>query len=156
MAQLARPASVLRWVNVEPLRYLAERLGLVSAGRGDADYLDLIGQLQAQHLLYWNVEAATYKSDPAVRRLLAHGLELEDADAFRNAHLAAAEYHTNHLKRFPQYLARYVPEVAYHKSVLTRCGLLPPEVVSFADWWQQFLADSAPEMRNRGKNYVKR
>ena len=144
LAQLARHASVLRWVNVDPLRHLAEALGLAGPGRGDAYYLDLIGQLQAHHLLYWNVNAASYESDPALRRLLAHSLELDDGKRFQAAHLAAYNYHDKHLERFPQYLARYVPEVIYHRAILARRGPLPQEVSTFQTWWEQFLSEQAP------------
>jgi len=144
LSQLARHASVLRWVNVEPLRHLAEALGLADPGRGDAYYLELIGQLQAHHILYWDFDTASYESDPAVRWLLAHSLELNDPEQFQKAHLAAYEYHLGHLERHPQYLARYVPEAAYHHAIVARLEPLPQEVAAFQTWWERFLSMKAP------------
>ena len=127
-----------------PLRHLAEALGLTEPGGGDARYLDLIGQLQAHHLLYWDVDTASYKSDPAVRQLLAYSLELDDGEQFRRAHLAAYQYHRDHLERHPQYLARYVPEAAYHGAILAQGRSLPDGVPSFGGWWAQFSPSQAP------------
>jgi hypothetical protein len=141
LTQLARHANVLRWVNIEPLRYLAEALGLADPDRGDAYYLDLIGQLQAHHLLYWNVDTASYESDRALRRLLAYSLKLDDVKRFRAAHLAAYDYHRGHLERYPQYLARYVPEAAYHHAIVAQRAPLPREVPAFQAWWEEFLSE---------------
>jgi hypothetical protein len=143
LVKWAQHLSVLRWINVEPLRNLAEGLQLVAAGRGDAYYLELIGQMQAHHLLYWNVGKAVYESDPALRRLLAHFLELEDTGQFRSLHVAAYEYHRNHLERYPAYLSRYVPEAAYHSAVASRGQALPQGLATFRDWWETFLVGQA-------------
>jgi hypothetical protein len=145
LAQLAQHASVLRWVNVEPLRYLAETLGLAGSSHGDAYYLDLIGQLQAHHLLYWDVDAANYGFDPALRHLLAHSLELDDAEQFQKVHLTAFEYHRGHLERHPQYLARYVPEAAYHHAIGVRRKPLLHRVPAFQSWWERFLSEQATQ-----------
>jgi hypothetical protein len=143
LAQLAQHFGILRWINVEPLRDLAEGLGLIDAGRGDAHYLELIGQLQAHHLLYWNVDKASYEFDQALRRLLAHSLELDDTERFRKVHLAAYEYHRSHLERYPAYLARYVPEAAYHSAIASRSQALPQGMSAFRDWWGRFLSRQA-------------
>jgi len=140
LAQLARCAGVLRWVNVEPLRAVAQGLKLAGSDGGDAHYLDLIGQLQTQHLLYWNVDAASYEFAPALRSLFAHSLELDDPVGFAAAHLAALNYHRKHVEAFPQYLARYVPEAAYHCAVLSGSHQLPSGTPAFAVWWEGFLA----------------
>ncbi len=142
---LAQAAAVLRWVNVEPLRGLAEGLRLIPSGRSDADYLDLIGQLQACHLLYWEISDGTFRVPMAVRRLLAHALELEEPDRFRAVHVAAYAFHRQHVEEFPWYLARYVPEAAYHGAVLCRLGSVPEEAPNFSDWWNKFLAQQAPK-----------
>lgn len=144
LARLAWRASVLRWVNVEPLRHLATVLDLAESDRGDAHYLNLIGQLQAHHLLYWNVDTASYESGPALRRLLAHSLELDDLRSFRAAHLAAFNFHREHLEQYPQYLARYVPEVAYHRTILTHSEPLESEPPDLQAWWEQFVSEQAP------------
>lgn len=135
---LAQVTCVLRWANVEPMRYLAEKLGLVEGKSGEAFYLDLIGRLQAHHLLYWDIQTSSYVCDPAVRRLIAHTLELEKQDLFIRAHMAANEFHRNHLQQYPDYLARYVPEVAYHTAILSSHNQPPQE--TFHAWWDAFLA----------------
>jgi hypothetical protein len=139
LAQLAQYISVLRWVNVEPLQHLMKQLNLPGARERDAYYLNLIGQLQTHRLLYWNTDRANYEIAPAIRRILAHSLELDDAPDFSQAHFAAYDYHRNHLERFSQYLARYVPELAYHCTMLTR-GSFSGETPSFGVWWEHFLA----------------
>jgi len=143
-AKLAKPASVLRWVSVEPLRSLAETLDLVERGRGDAYYLDeLIGVLQAHHLLYWNGDRNSYEFDPTLRRLLTHFLELDDPALFCEAHCAAFDFHNGHLNEYPQYLARYVPELAYHRAVLDRCERPVQQLPTIQAWWGQFLSEQA-------------
>ncbi len=141
-ANLARLACVLRWISVEPLRFLAERMRLLKESRGDAYYLDLIARLQSHHLLYWNSVENSYEFDPVLRRLLAHFLELGTAAQFGAAHLAAFDFHREHLGQYPQYLARYVPELAYHRTILTHCQLPEAQPPALRDWWGQFLQDS--------------
>lgn len=146
-ARLARYACVLRWISVEPLRCLAEDLSLINRGHGDAYYLDhVIGVLQAHHLLYWNSDKNCYESDPVLRRLLANFLELDDPVQFGRAHLAAFEFHRRHLADYPQYLARYMPELAYHRTILNRIPLesQPP---TLPHWLDEFMkkAPSHPE-----------
>lgn len=145
LANLAKRASVLRWVSVEPLRFLAESSGLVEPGRGDAYYLDdLIGRLQAHHLLYWNSDKNSYEPDPVLRQLLAYFLELDEPTRFCEAHLAAFNFHRGHLSEYPQYLARYVPELAYHRAILDRCEALELQPPTIQAWWEQFLSEKAP------------
>ena len=143
--KLARPTSVLRWVSAEPLRSLAENLQLVEPGRGEAYYLDdLIGELQAHHLLYWNSDRNSYEFDPVLRQLLAYSLALDEPGLFREAHRAAFGFHRDHLGAYPQYLARYVPELAYHRATLDRCEPLERQTPTFQAWWEQFLSEKAP------------
>jgi hypothetical protein len=145
---LAKYASVLRWISVEPLRSFAEDLGLVDADRGDAYYLDdLIGGLQAHHLLYWSIDKNSYEPDPVLRRLLTYLLELDEPVRFREAHLAAFNFHRDHLDRYPQYLDRYVTELAYHRAMLDHCKPVEPPSPTLQEWWEQFKqkAPSNPE-----------
>jgi hypothetical protein len=145
LARLAKPASVLRWVSVEPLRALAETLDLVEPDRGDAHYLDdLIGELQAHHLLYWNGDRNSYEFDPTLRQLLVHFLELDDPALFYEAHRAAFAFHHGHLSEYPQYLDRYVPELVYHRAILDRCERLAQQLPAVQAWWEQFLSEKAP------------
>jgi hypothetical protein len=143
-SKLAQCASVLRWISTEPLRFLAERLKLVESGRGDVFYLDLIGKLQSHHLLYWNSAENSYEFDPALRWLFAHFLELDEPARFCEAHLAAFDFHRGHLSHYPQYLARYVPELAYHRTFLARCKLSKPQPPTVQTWWRQFLSEQLP------------
>jgi hypothetical protein len=134
---LVKAISVLRWVNVEPVRYLTEELGLVEHKLGDAYFLDLIGQIQARHILYWDIQTTNYRCDPSVRRLIAHSLELNNEKYFEQAHIKAREFHQQHLDKYPEYLAHYIPELAYHTAILTQHG--QSSVQPFREWWNEFL-----------------
>ncbi len=151
----ARYASVLRWVSPEPLRFLAQDVDPASAGRGDAYYLDLIAELQGHHLLYWDSDENSYEFDPMLRRLLGHFLELAEPERFRAAHLAALAFHRQHLEQFPQYLARYVPELAYHQAMLDRCQPSEAQLPAFQEWWTQFLAEKAPTFPEPWEELIK-
>jgi hypothetical protein len=143
-ARVARCASVLRWVSADPLRFLSVKLGLVEPERGEAFYLDqLIGTWQSHHLLYWNSDKNSYESDPVLRHLLVNFLELADPAMFCQANRAAYDFHRDHLGKYPQYLARYVPELAYHRAILAERSL-EPEIPTLHAWWTQFLAEKAP------------
>jgi hypothetical protein len=143
-ARLARYACVLRWVSVEPLRFLAEELKLVEAGRGDAYYLDqIIGVLQSNHLLYWNSDKNCYEFDLVLRHLLTNFLELDEPEGFCRANLAAFEFHRAHLEKSPQYLGRYLPELAYHRAILARVSPETP-LPTWSAWWSQFLDKALP------------
>lgn len=143
LTNIARYISIMRWVSVESLRFLGERLELVEPGRGDAYYLDeLIGRLQTHHLLYWNSDKNRYEPDPVLGRLLARLLELDQPGRFCAAHQAAFTFHQQHLQTSPQYLARYLPELAYHGAVLGRCQAASPQPLSA--WWSDFLAARPP------------
>lgn len=145
LAKLAKSVSVLRWVSVEPLRFLTERLGLVEPGRGDAHYLDeFIPGLQTHHLLYWNSDKNSYEPDPVLRQLLVHFLELDEPTRFCTAHLTAFTFHRDHLSQYPMYLARYVPELAYHRAILVHCEPLEPQPPTLQSWWEQFLSEKVP------------
>src|SRR6266487_687211 len=88
-AKIARDASVLRWISVEPLRFLAEKMSRVEHDRGDVYYLDLIAVLQTYHILYWDSNQKHYEFDSVLRHLFAHFLELAAPVQFASAHLAA-------------------------------------------------------------------
>jgi hypothetical protein len=147
--EIARNISVLRWISVEPFRFLAEKMNFVDHGRGDVYYLDLIAMLQAHHILYWDSNQKNYEFDPVLRHLLMHFLELAAPSQFALAHLSAFEFHRDHLDRYPQYLARYVPELAYHCIILSQCASFEPPVPTVQDWWERFLektaTDTSPE-----------
>lgn len=141
LRDLARTISVLRWINVEPLRAVMEDLNLRKRTTPDADYLDLIGQLQTHHLLYWNVDAASYEFNPALRHLLARSLQLEDPGRFRQAHRAAYLFHRQHLNRYPQYLERYLLQTVYHAASLAREDGLEARD-AFLPWFERFCANN--------------
>jgi hypothetical protein len=142
---LARRASVLRWLSLDPLRSLAEQLGLVEPERGEAHYQGLLATFQAQHLLYWDSSTSVYAFDPVLRRLLAHQMELDDRRGFCAAHHAAYHFHYDHLERYPGYLARYVPELAYHRAILGRCCPETPEP-TLQEWWTSFVSGPRKEL----------
>jgi len=141
--EIARIVSVLRWISVEPFRFLVEKMSLIEHGRGDVFYLDLIAALQTNHILYWNSDRKYYEFDPVLRHLLEHFLELSVPDQFSSAHLAAFQFHYDHLDRYPQYLAHYVPELAYHRSILDQYVSINPYPATVQDWWEQFLEKKA-------------
>jgi len=141
---LVRPAAVLRWVNVEPLRHLAEELKLAPRGKSESYYLDLIGQLQSCHLVYWDVGKGVFVFPWATRSLLAHDLELAHPQLFQAAHVAAYGFHYRHVQDFPAYLTYYVPEAAYHWGILRKLALPPPpNMIDFPGWWRDRLAQGA-------------
>lgn len=141
---LARPASLLRWLNVEPLRALVETLGLGQADRGDAYYMRIIEALQAQHLLYWHTNKKGYQPDPVLRALVSAYLERAQPELFLAVHRAALSFHDGRLEKQPSYLSTFLPEIMYHYVQLCRrepAGQRP----AFGDWWAQFLRqDSGP------------
>lgn len=153
LQNLARHACVLRWLHVEPLRFLAEQLGIAERGRGDQHYLNLLNGLQAEHLLYWNGATGVYEFDPLLRRLLARYLELEDGAGYCAAHDAAYRFHQDHLGRYPAYLGQYVPELAYHGKLLARCCPATPHP-SLPEWWRGFLSEGAPSTQDPWQELV--
>jgi hypothetical protein len=140
---LARRACVLRWLHVEPLRFLAERLQITEVGRGDQYYVDRLNALQAEHLLYWNSTTSVYEFDPVLRKLLSRYLELERQGEYCATHDAAYRFHKGHLERYPVYLKQYVPELAYHRTLLGRCHPATSHP-SLPEWWREFLSKGPP------------
>lgn len=141
---LAKAISVLRRVRAEQLRSLIAALGpdqLVPAGTRDMD--DVIDQLQACHLLYWNSSRKTDEMDAVVRQILAYRLELDDSSSFLMAHRAAYRLQRDQLSRYPDNLDRYVPELVYHHAVLAARGQVSPEP-DLGEWWDQFETERAP------------
>jgi len=126
LKEIARQASVLRWINYEPLSFLAKYLNLedeeaIETGIAsdlysteEGYYLDIIGQLQEATVLDWNVAEADFRIPLPLRQLLDHALELRNPNAYGLAHQAALIFHLDHLERYPNYLARYVPQAFYH------------------------------------------
>jgi hypothetical protein len=138
--------SVLRWTSIESLRFISEKLELVTHGRADAYYSGLITQLQENHLLYWNGSRKSYEFDPVLRRLMSHFLEIDKPEQFQLSHLAAFEFHRTHLDTKPDYLARYVPELAYHRKILDQFEPMKPELPKMQEWWAEFLNQKAPSV----------
>ncbi len=142
----AKTAAVLRWVNVEPLRFLAEQIGKEAlgwdpAGRRDAYYLELIGQLQSSYLVYLDEGKGVYVFPWGIRRLLTYELQLSKPQLFQKAHLAAYNFHCGHIRMFPAYLAYYVPEAAYHWCVLRQVESRLPNILDFPTWWRGFVTE---------------
>lgn len=140
---LVRPAAVLRWINVEPLRHLAEAVGRDVLGwdpveKSEAHYLELLGQLQSSYLVYWDIGKGAYVFPWATRGLLAHDLKLNKPQLFQKAHAAAYGFHRGHVEGFPAYLTHYLPEAAYHWGVLRKL-VPPPSVIDFSGWWRSVI-----------------
>ena len=105
--------------------------------------------------MYWNSVENSYEFDPVLRQLLAHFLELDEPERFCEAHLTAFAFHRDHLEQYPHYLARYVPELAYHRAILARCESLEPQPLTLQAWWEQFLSEKAPINPERWTELVK-
>jgi hypothetical protein len=71
-------------------------------------------------------------------------LEVDKPTQFCAAHLTAFDFHRDHLTRLPQYIARYVPELAYHRAILAHCEPLEPQPPTLQEWWEQFLSEKTP------------
>jgi hypothetical protein len=133
--------SVLRWVSLEPLRYICEKTLTDLKVKDDAYYLDeLIGKLQAKYILYWNSEKNYYEMDSSLRKLMAYGLQLNEPELFYQAHEAALDYHRDHLRDYPSYLSRYVSELAFHMATTAMIKKDDWIVETFTQWWNEFLA----------------
>jgi hypothetical protein len=136
--------SVLRWMTIESLKFILEKLELVDLGHADAHFSKLITQLQENHILYWNGSRKSYEFDPVIRHLISHFLEIDNPEQFQSCHQAAFEFHRNHLDTKPDYLARYVPELAYHRKILEQFRSIQTELPSLQEWWTDFLQRKAP------------
>jgi AAA+ ATPase superfamily predicted ATPase len=142
LKEIARRASVLRWISSEPLSFLAKYLKLEDEERikkeivsgsyttEEGYYLDIIGQLQEAAVLNRNVAEADFRIPLPLRQLLDHALELKDPKAYGLAHQAAFLFHVDQLEQYPDYLARYVPEAIYHNL---RLNTLEDEHPEFYD-----------------------
>lgn len=139
MAKITKYISVLRWVSAESLRYLTEKLNVKQQGHGDVYYLDQITTLQSNHLLYWNNMQKNYEFDTVLRQLMTHFLEIDDSHLFGLANMNAFTFHLEHLDKYPQYLARYIPELLYHRALLEKCASTENAPIKFQEWWGQFL-----------------
>lgn len=137
-ARLAKYASSLRWFDVDQLRFLSEGLDLVRPDLGNAYYTRLITDLQSHHLVHWNGVCKEYRFDQTLRWLLCHLTELEEPAKLCKAHQLAFRFYAAHLNEYPQYLARYLPELAYHRAILDRCNVAPSEFPAFESWWARF------------------
>lgn len=137
--ELVKCISVLRWLSIEPIHYLAEELNIFEQHHGDAYYQELIVELQRNHVLYWNGVQKIYEFDPVLRRIFSHFLEMKDPALFSNAHLAAFAFHESHLEKYPQYPARYIPELVYHRSILNNFSTLENPPITIQLWWEKYL-----------------
>jgi hypothetical protein len=137
--KIARHTCVLRWISVEPLKDLCEALHLQPAGQPDADYQNLLDELQKHHLIYWNSAKNVLEADSVLRKLLSYDLELMSPEQFAQAHLAAYHFHESHLNNLPQYLERYIPEMAFHRANLLRFPMAKKGLPKLTAWWSSFL-----------------
>ena len=114
------PTSVLRWINVGPLKSALEANSLTQKGKRDNFYLDIIGEMQGAGIAYWDNKKAAYVIAPQIRPLLERYFELSSPQACYNAHQTAFDYHRQHLKDYPQYVHHCLPEAAYHAGRMTQ------------------------------------
>ncbi len=145
LQRFTRIISVLRWVSPESLRFIAEAIKLEEPQRGDDYYLDqIIGELQIHHLLYWNSSKKCYEPDRVLRQIMAYELQRNDHQTFLQSHWAAFQFYRAHLEHYPQYLSRYLPELAYHQAILakdTDAGQQDKEALpDLKTWWAEFLS----------------
>lgn len=146
ITKIAKYISILRWISAESLRFLIEKLDASQLGRGDVYFLDQIASLQSNHLLYWNSSQKNYELDSVLRNIMTHFLEIDDLHLFGLANLHAFTFHLEHLDKYPQYLARYIPELIYHRTLLKRCTSLENPPITFQKWWEGFLANKSSEV----------
>ncbi len=146
IAKMAKYISVLRWISAESLRFLTEKIDANQQGRGDVYFLDQIASLQSNHLLYWNSSQKNYEFDTVLRRIVTHFLEIDDFNLFGLANLNAFTFHLEHLEKYPQYLARYIPELVYHRALLERSKLIVEKPLTFQEWWKEFLETRSNEI----------
>lgn len=150
LLEVGQAVSVLRWVSVESLRWLCERMGYEHPGLGDAYYLDqVIGVLQAHHLLYWNSARNCYDMDPVLRRLLAYAWKENAPGLCDRAHRAAYDFHLDHLNQYPAYLKDYAPELLFHLVALVEKPDGQYLIEDYTKWWAAFppVGDMPPTER---------
>lgn len=146
----ALAVSILRWVNIESLRRVSEKTGLEPEGLGDGHYLDqVIGEMQAHHLLNWSSNRNCWVMDPVLRCLMAHSLEIRDPGQFVKTHQAAYDYYTSQLQKYPAYLEDYVPELAFHLGWLLKYGDSDAARAKFTAWWKKFPPAANPPQPER-------
>ncbi len=146
LKEIARHASALRWTHADPLRYLAERLGLAEENLKEEYYLNIIEQ-QLTDVFYYYAHEGVWRMPQVVRQLLDHSLKLRDPEAYGRAHQAAFLFHGKHLEDSSDYLARYVSEVIYHNLILNELSQEFPELVGsiitmaglVEEWWPKHL-----------------
>lgn len=103
-AEIARLISVLRRVDIEPMRavLVATKHPLAEGNERVID--DMILTLRNDHLLYWDSDRKTYAFDAALRRVLADLLRLADGERFQQGNAAAAEFYRRRIQSDQTYL----------------------------------------------------
>lgn len=80
--------------------------------------------------------------------LASDSLHTQNPNSFCDAHYTAYKYYLDHLKRLPQYLWRYLPELLYH---LTNLRSHDREVINFQEFVSKLLHDNYGE---HGKIFI--
>lgn len=90
--RLAKTASALPWINIGPLRAIAEALRIEAPNQTDDYYDHLIDAYQQAALVHWSFESSNYLMDPSVRSTLRSALRLADEDDWRIASECALKF----------------------------------------------------------------
>lgn len=119
-AEIARKISVLRRVDIEPVRALLRAVGHPLAQGSERAIDDLILALRNDHLLYWDGERKTYAFDAALRRVLADALRLAERSDFEKAITAAGDFYFARMNSVQAYLPWDLHEYLFARCLALR------------------------------------
>jgi hypothetical protein len=113
--------SVLRFVSLERVRALFERLGLVDLGLGDDEFLNFLHQLTMANLIQRDPNNKALRIvEPTLRCLFLRLYELQARDALGHAHQQAAQFFTERIQHSHELFSIYLPELIYHRLMYAR------------------------------------
>ncbi|GAB4535005.1 MAG: hypothetical protein Kow0063_18760 [Anaerolineae bacterium] len=110
LADMLRALCVLRAIREEALPYL-----LADKKNGER-YRDLLDELEATPLVWWDSDQGTYLMPDSLRRLLSLRLRLQEPELFSKRHRQAAEYYFHVIEKNPYDCASYLIEALYHMA----------------------------------------
>jgi hypothetical protein len=119
-AEIARWISVLRRVDIEPVRAVLAAAGHPLAQGSERAIDDLILALRNDHLLYWDGERKTYAFDAALRRVLADALRLAERSDFEKAISAAGLFYFARMNSVQAYLPSDLHEYLFARCLALR------------------------------------
>lgn len=80
----------------------------------DDVYRELLDELEATRLVWWDPESGTYTMNPSLRRLLSLRLRLQEPDTFSRRHRRAADYYSRVIEANPYDCGPLLIEAIYH------------------------------------------